>query len=230
MSSDEDRPPSRLVRTSVGEGDGALSITAEVDRMRGRGTSLRIGLAGFAAVLTLLLLFPSGLSRAYDSGPDNLLVYGSGFLFSVREPRNWKADTKAASEYRANILFYRQGETARKARALIVVNVATKIDENTAADLKYDMSSYRRRYPGIIFKDIDVSSPHYESFAKLFCLPGKFYEYVTYLNPAPASRLLLSVSMNKQTQAAAPEELAAYRSVIGSLTLLRPGATQTRAR
>lgn len=178
---------------------------------------LQRGLATFARLLTLLLVFAAGNSGADMSG---LIVYGSDFGFVVREPQGWKGDSEAASNYGGNIVFYRRSETVHNARTLILINVSTKSGENTAEDLEYDMTSYRRRFPNILFKDLEVSSPRYGSVAKVFYVPYEFYEYVTYLNPGPSSHLLLSASMNTQRRPATQEELAAYQSVIDSLALM----------
>jgi len=35
----------------------------------------------------------------------SLIVYGDGFMFSVKEPDGWNGDTDKAAEYYANIVF-----------------------------------------------------------------------------------------------------------------------------
>jgi hypothetical protein len=171
----------------------------------------------FVAALLLLAAEP----EAADPKPDNLIVYGSGFAFAVREPAGWIGDTKRASEYGASVVLYPRGANPGQPNvALIRVLIARKADEDTAADLEHDMKGYRARFHGIRFKDIEVTHPSYRSFPKLFFVPGQFFEYITYLNPGADNPYLMSVSMNKQSQEATPSEFAAYQQVIGSLQLL----------
>jgi len=168
-------------------------------------------------VLVLAILATLPLERAEADG---LIVYGSGFAFTVSEPPGWIGDTKAAATLGANIIFYRRGETAVRSKALIRVLVADKVDENTVADLESDERDYRQRYPKVIFKDVAVSHAEYKTYPKLFCVPGEFYEYVTYLNPGPTRPLLLSVSMNTQKEPATAEEWKTYHSIVSSLTFI----------
>lgn len=105
---------------------------------------------------------------------------------------------------------------------MIRIRVDDKVDEDTNADLEADMRDYRARYRGVRFKDLLVTNPNYQCFAKVFYVPGEFYEYVTYMNPGAKKPVLLSVSMNTEKSEATPEELEAYKSVVQSLTLLKP--------
>jgi hypothetical protein len=95
--------------------------------------------------------------------------------------------------------------------------VAKKISEDPGANLKLALDSYRSRYGNVVFRDSAAAHSRYRAYAKLFCLPGKFCEYVTYLNPGPARRFLLSVALTRPKHAATSIELAAYRRVVASL-------------
>jgi len=170
----------------------------------------------------LVLLLSWCVSWSEEPKLDRLVVYGDGFSFGVKEPSGWKGDTTKASEIGANIVFYRDGETYKNAVALIRVRVGKKVDEDTAADLAYDVNDYKKRSPGVRFGDIAASHPKYVVYPKLFFVPGKFYEYVAYLNPGPGIPKLFSVAMYKNTAEATPEELAAYREVLASVVLLGP--------
>jgi hypothetical protein len=153
-----------------------------------------------------------------------LLVHGEGFIFSAREPVGWQANSEDANQLQANLVLMRPGETFGNAAALVRVRVYTKLDEDIARDLNHDMEGYRQQYPGIEFPTLKVSHPKYKVEARLFLLPGRFHEYVAYINPGAESRLGFSVSMNKQAAEATPQELAAFREVIASLLLLKGAA------
>jgi hypothetical protein len=151
---------------------------------------------------------------------DRLLVYGEGFALGVKEPRGWRGDTEGAGKWGANIVFYRATETLDNASTVIRILVGEKTDENTAADLAYDMKGYRERFPKVQFIDLDVSHPSYPVFGKLFSVAGSFYEYVVYLNPGKGKPFLLSASMNKSVRPATEEQLAAFRDIVASLVML----------
>jgi hypothetical protein len=165
----------------------------------------------------ILALASAGLAAA-EPKLDSLLVYGPGYMFTVKEPAGWQADTANAARLHANIAFYRSGETLNSAAALIRIRVNDKADDDTAEDLKADMEGYRRKQPGIQFEDVVVSHASYATFPKLFFVDGTFYEYVTYVNPGKGVSFLLSVSMNKQKVKASGAELEALREVVRTLT------------
>jgi hypothetical protein len=148
-----------------------------------------------------------------------MVVYGADFAFSVSEPDGWIGDTENAAQWNCNVFFYPKGQDPKDA-TLIRVTVASKVSDDTNNDLKADMDRYSQHYPKVLFKNLEASHPAYRSFPKLFLVPGEFSEYVTYLNPGPKSRHLLSVSMSKQRSEANPQELATYRTALRSVLLL----------
>lgn len=151
---------------------------------------------------------------------DNLLVYGDGFSFSVKEPPGWRGDTTNAERYSANVILYESRLTWDRAPAVIRILVADKVDENTQADMDADMNGYRARFPTVTSTDFAVTHPKYRVISRVFSLPGSFYEYVSYVNPGPKRKLQFSVSMNKQTVEASAREVAAYGAIVASLVLL----------
>jgi hypothetical protein len=153
---------------------------------------------------------------------DQLLVYGDDFLFSVKEPPGWSGDTKNADKFQSNVILHESGQPPESSSGLIRIRVNDKTDENTSADLEEDMRSYRTQYPKIQFRDLSVKNPRYLCLAKVFYVPGEFYEYVTYVNPGPKKPVLFSVSMNTQKSEASEKEIEAYKSAVQSLTLLKP--------
>ena len=153
---------------------------------------------------------------------DSLLVYGEGFIFGVKEPPGWTADTSNAANVHANILFYKPGESFQTAKALIFVRVNKKSDEYLEKDLEWDMEQYKKRYPNVQFKDIPVFHPKYKTYSKLFYIKETFYEYVTYINPGAGKPVTLSAAMNLQRNEASKEVLAAYQQVIQTLVVLNP--------
>jgi len=172
-----------------------------------------------AVAAATLLLLPA-FAQAQTRRGDVLIVYGDGWEFSVREPPGWHGDCAQAARWKANIIFYRDSAIA-EGSGLIRVVIATKADENTANDLEQDMASYRRDSPSVQFSPLAATHARYAVFAKLFSVPGTFYEYVTYLNPGPTTPHLISVAYNSATAPASPDALRAYRAVVASVSVLR---------
>jgi hypothetical protein len=153
---------------------------------------------------------------------DQLLVYGENFMFGVKEPPGWKGDTTNAEKFQSNVVLHESGLPLETTSGLIRIRLNEKVDENTREDLKTDLRGYQAQYPRVQFKDIPAKHPNYLCLAKVFYVPGKFYEYVAYVNPGPQKAVLFSVSMNTQKSEASAKELEAFELAIRSLTLLKP--------
>jgi hypothetical protein len=169
-------------------------------------------------ILSLVLI---GVASHAADKLDSLLIYGDNFTIAAKEPPGWRSDSTNAALYHTNLVFYRNSENIQNVKTMIRILVATKTDENTAEDLKYDMEGYRKNYPNIQFKDIPVKHPEYRSYPKLLYIEDGFHEYVTYLNPGKKYPYLISVSMTIQKTAASKEDLQAYSFVVESIQALK---------
>jgi hypothetical protein len=152
----------------------------------------------------------------------NLIVYGDGFAFGVKEPNGWQGDTgKIAARYDVNVVFQSPGEPP-ESDVTIRVRINKKVDENTIEDLNYDMEGYKQHFPGVQFSDLNLAHAEYKTFARVAFVPNQFYEYVAYLNPGPGKRFILSVAMSKKGAPASESELKAYETVLKSIAWLSP--------
>ena len=167
----------------------------------------------------LLLTFPALAATADKQEP--LLIQGDLFTVSVREPAGWSADSTGQASERVNLVLYRDKRDAAGGRPTMRVLVSNKTDEKTEEDLIYDMESYRKKFPGVQFKDIVMKHPEYRAFPRLFYVEGGFYEYVTYLNPGKGYRYLIAISMNLQKTEATSEDLQAYTALVASIKALK---------
>jgi len=173
-------------------------------------------------VIGLMLVISASASVADEKKLDNLIIYGEGFSFSVKEPSGWTGDTSNAAAILANVLFFKDGETCQTENVTILVRINKKMDESVEKDLEFDMDQYRNQYPTVQFKDITVTHLQYKTYSKLFYVKDTFYEYVTYVNPGSGKPVTFSVSMNVQKNEASKEAFAAYQKIIGTLSLLNP--------
>jgi hypothetical protein len=173
---------------------------------------------GLVLISTGLVAGPVPAARLQKM--DQLLVYGQGFMFGVREPAGWHGDTERAASLKVNILFYPEGHRGKSPEGMIRVGIYDKKDENTAEDLRVDMDGYRRKYPNVRFEDFEAPHGLYASFPKLVFVDGDFYEYVAYINPGMSFWYLFSVSLNTGKRQATGEELEAFRAVTASLVAM----------
>ena len=58
----------------------------------------------------------------------------------------------------------------------------------------------------------------YRCVAKEFTVESHFHEYLTYVSPAPGRTERFAAALNTEA-VASPEELEAYRAIVGSLVL-----------
>jgi hypothetical protein len=172
---------------------------------------------------TIVMVFLIGARLEAQPEPklDNLIVYGKGFAFGVKEPVGWRGDTgDLANKHQVNIIFSPSQDDSLRHDVTIRVRVNKKQDENTIEDLNYDMEQYRKKYPPIQFSDLKVIHPEYKTFAKTAFLPGQFYEYAAYLNPGEGKPFIFSVAMSKKSTPATDDELKAFESVLKSVLWL----------
>jgi hypothetical protein len=142
---------------------------------------------------------------------------GEGYAFVVKEPPGWFVDTTIAREFGADVIFYPVARDPRSSDTPVIrVIVKKKTSEDTGADLNRYVDRYRAQYRNVEARNGTATHPRYRTYAKRLCTPGKFCEYVTYLNPGRGSALMLSVVLNRPGHST-PTELTAYKQVVASL-------------
>jgi hypothetical protein len=171
------------------------------------------------ATLLLLALLPGTARSQEQEGriPGPMVVYSDKVMFTVKEPKGWVGDIQNAKHIEAAVVLYRENEAQSADATLIAVQVASKVDENTRADLAHDMEGFRERYPAVQFGDLAVKHPTYKAFSKIFSIPETRFEYVTFLNPGKKVPYLFTVIMNTGKRKADKNELSAYREIVRSI-------------
>jgi hypothetical protein len=183
-----------------------------------RGASKAMARFWVSCIIVSTLSFSSLAQQKLDQ----LLVYGDNFLFSVKEPAGWRGDTASAETFQSNVVLHEATQPSQSLAGLIRVRLNDKTDENISADMEEDIRSYKAQYPKIQFKDIAIRNPAYPAVAKVFYVPGQFYEYVAYMNPGRGKPFIFSVSMNSPNSGATAKQLDAYELTLASLKLLKP--------
>jgi hypothetical protein len=158
---------------------------------------------------------PNAFAPAHDTTA--VRVTGTGYAYSVKEPKRWTRDTERAKDFFSNIVFYENEQTLTAGGALIQVLLFKKQDENTIDDLNHDVNGYKREFPTAKVKDVKYKHKNYVCFAKVVYLQSRFYQYICYINPGKKFQNGFSVAMNVQKRAPTQQELLAFESVIQSL-------------
>jgi hypothetical protein len=167
---------------------------------------------------SLALILGPGSTVAGEPKRHVLDFYGEGFAFVLQEPPGWFVDTTIAREFGADVIVYPvAGDPHSSGTPVIRVVVMKKTSEDTGADLNNYVNRYRTQYRNSESRKNTATHPRYRTYGKRFCAPAKFCEYVTYLNPGPGSRQLLSVTLTSLGHPATPTTLAAYQHVVASL-------------
>ena len=178
-----------------------------------------------AAALVIVALSSILVAQASQTAPekkmDTLMVYGDGFLFSMKEPDGWHCVCDSgAAQYGVNAIVFPSSPGSRAHHVEIKVRLNEKSDEDTLKDLQADMQQYKKKYPKVQFALLDIAHPEYKTYQKLFLFPNDYYEYVTYLNPGRQHGFTISIWMSKEKTPATREELAAYSTVLRSVQMI----------
>jgi hypothetical protein len=131
-------------------------------------------------IVAYVLWLPARVALRVDAGgpavptkPQGRLVYGSDWIFTVKEPDGWIGDTENAAKWNCNVFFYPQWQQPENA-TLIRVTVATRSGDDANQDFKADMKRYKHSYPEVQFNDVATSHPDYRSFATLYLARAGF--------------------------------------------------------
>jgi hypothetical protein len=135
----------------------------------------------------------------------------------IKEPENWVGDLVKAGEMYANVLFYQSEKSFKSGGVLIKVIVYTKQDENTLADLDYQIKTFKKEYKNAKIEDFTIKHSEYPCFSNLLFVKKKRYEYITYVNPGREYKAGVLITMRTKKRPANIQEMRIYDEIIRSL-------------
>lgn len=138
----------------------------------------------------------------------------------VLEPENWFGDLVRAKNCNAEAMFYKDERSFQNGGALIKVFLYDKRDENTLADLEYDVNAFMRDYKKAKKQRFEVKHAEYVTFSHLVFVEGETYEYLVYMNPGREFSQGVLVSMQVQEREANKAELSVFDEIVRSVYLL----------
>ena len=159
------------------------------------------------------LCLANAVLAASPKDMDQVIVYGDGWAFSIKEPRGWNVDIKSGSQDGLNAVVLPKEAVYGKADNWISAVVLSKADEDLSKDLSADMSSYSQRFPGLKFSDYKPKTANYPSIGKVYAHPSGMREYLVYLNPDKNSKVFVLFTLIVQGK-----EIGNYLSTYEDLT------------
>jgi len=172
-------------------------------------------------ILQIIFVLSIKANTMDSTKANNLIVYGDGFTFEVKEPDGWKGDIENAAKYSSNIIFYNTAEGLDKSEVLVQMLVFEKQDENTIEDLMYDVNTYKQKYHNLKQKDFVSIHKEYKCYSKLVYVENEFYQYIVYINPGKKYKNGISITMNIDKREATKNEIQAFNKVIESLLVIK---------
>lgn len=150
-----------------------------------------------------------------------LMVYGDGFMYSVKAPKGWKGDTAVSNEFYANIIFYEIEQDPVLEKVVIQVYTFKKENESLKEDLNGDIMNYREEHKKLEEQDFSISHSGYKCYSKLVFVKDNFYQYLVYVDPGKKYQSGVSISMNTRNRKAKESELKALRKIVASLSMIK---------
>ena len=177
-----------------------------------------------SAILVLFSVSPLpaqlSMKNSFSGGEYlQIKVKENDVFLGVKEPENWVGDLVRAPDYYSTAMFYQNTKSFRTGGALIRVLVYTKTDENTLADLEFDMNKFKKDNRKAKYSEMEVTHSDYAVFGKLEYVEGKNYEYITYLNPGREFQSGVLVRMELKNRPANKSEWSIYEEIVRSVHL-----------
>jgi hypothetical protein len=161
-------------------------------------------------VLLLFLVVTVGSSQM-----DQLLIYGDGWAFNVKEPTGWRCHTEDAYRYQVNAYFCLGKKTFSKSPVVMHISVNSKRGEILQQKMDYDIAYYRKHHKKIELQEFPMSELAYEALSKKYTYDEKTIDYVCFLDPDKDSPLYLVFVLNGPKEES-PKYEKDFLSLIGS--------------
>jgi len=122
-----------------------------------------------------------------SSQMDQLLIYGNGWMFNVKEPKGWRCYTEDAYRYHMNAYFCLGKKNINNSPATMNIEVLRKGGKTLQERLAIDMEDYKKQSKSLEFLDFLVDGIKYESISKIYIINDKTTDYVCFLDPSKDS-------------------------------------------
>ena len=178
--------------------------------------------AGALTLGFLGVLLAPGPPAVADTPDQGYAVMSGQYMYVVKPPAGWVGDMKNASEYQCDILIYPQSGKVTQDTPIVTIALWPKEQSvSVATELHNDMARWSKRYPNTSFQDFAVARKGFQSYAKIYFVPGVYTDYVAYLDPGAQLPYYFIVSLQPGHRPKADDfELGALTAIVKSLTPL----------
>jgi hypothetical protein len=137
-------------------------------------------------VLLLFLVVTVGSSQM-----DQLLIYGDGWAFNVKEPTGWRCHTEDAYRYRMNAYFCLGKKNIKKSPAIMHISVHSKGGDSIQQSISFDIEDYQKHSKTLDLQEFLIEGSDHELVSKKYVIDNKTADYVCFLDPGKDSPLYL---------------------------------------
>ena len=169
------------------------------------------------ALWPILLFFLA--ATVGSSQMDQLLIFGNGWMFNVKEPTGWTGHTEDAYQYHVNIYFCLGKKTFSKSQVVMHISVNSKRGETLQQKMDYDIAYYKKQHKKIELQEFPMGELAYEVLSKKYTYDEKTIDYVCFLDPDKDSPLYLVFVLNGPKEDS-PKYEQDFLSLIRSLSWL----------
>jgi len=131
-----------------------------------------------------------------SSQMDQLLIYGNGWMFNVKEPKGWIGHTEDAYRYRVNIYFCLGKKSFDKSPVVMHISVNNKRGETLQQKMDSDVADYKKQHKKLELQEFPISEPAYKVLSKKYSYDDKTTDYVCFLDPDEDSPLYMVLVLN----------------------------------
>jgi hypothetical protein len=142
-------------------------------------------------------IFLFSLAAAIGSSQmDELLIYGNGWMFNVKEPTGWTGHTEDAYRYRVNAYFCLGKKSFNKSSVVMHITINSKRGDTLQQIINSDIADYKKRHQKLELQEFPISELGYEVLSKKYSYDEKTIDYVCILDPNKDSPFYLVFVLN----------------------------------
>jgi hypothetical protein len=170
-------------------------------------------------ILNLLILLSFGLFSLGQEGMNTGMIYGENFAYNLTAPEGWILDNESGVDQGLFAVFYRKGESWKKAVTVMYTNTAS-LEEDTHRTLdqliKFDIDDFKSQYSDLkIEKGNDITITE-KNIAKVYYLSGKSYGNFEAMAYIDAGKTGIMIIMSSRTKEGFDNSLTAFESLVKS--------------
>lgn len=165
-------------------------------------------------VASLAALFFVAFAFAGERDRPVTAVYGQGWILGIRAPDGWQTSCcEKADKFGANLILWRGSLPVDNGFGVMRITVWSKDGSSIEDEWKYNQAQFKGAFPSVELKPLKAPNERYKTLSAVFQIPGKYSDYVTFIEPGENSKHRISISLSTKMPLS-ETELNAYLSVV----------------